>query len=231
MQAPHHGDPMSVGLDIMAVAEPQCWSAVVAYLPAGTTIHPLQLVDGFYGVRIGSRIGFIPRAACHPITRVPQPHHPVYRSLAQRMLLRSAPIGRSTMPSRVLRAGEMVLVLGEHEDWQLVQCADGRMGFLAPAPLAFADAYGISRPVGCLHAGLWRALGFGWALANWLMLASLLRSWMLVPSRWEALLLVSIEFGLWRMMWRGPRVDPERIFLEGVLIQSMLSLFIAIISW
>lgn len=44
-------------------------------------------------------------------------------------------------------------------------------------------------------------------------------------------LLVIIEFGLWRMMWRGPRVDPERIVLEGVLIQSMVGLFIALVRW
>jgi hypothetical protein len=230
MQALHKHDPASVRFDIMAMAEPHCMSAAVTYLAAGTTIYPLDVVHGFYRLSIGNHTGLLPCAACQPITSVPSPHRPVYRSLTQHMLLRPAPISGSAKPSPILRAGETVLVLGEDDDWQLVQCADGRLGFLAPDTLAFADAYGSARPIGCLHAALWRAMGFGWAFANWFMLIYLCQFWMWFPSSWEALLLVCIEAGIWRMMWRGPRVDPARIFLEGVLIHIMVGVFIVIIS-
>jgi hypothetical protein len=219
-----------LGHDIMLLAQPYFQAPALTHVAAGTAIQPLRYVDGFFSIQYAQQQGFLPAALCSSSTKLHSPPQGAWLTLEHSEMLWPS-LAASTAPSRphMLAAGESVLVLGHDSNWRLVQRRDGCIGFLAPARIAAQEARLSGTPVGCIDATVWIGAGLGWATVNWLGMQRFLLAVAFVSPRWEAILTHLVALGVLIAMWRGPRRDPERIFIVGVLI-LVISMLLAMCS-
>jgi hypothetical protein len=215
--------------DIMLLAQPHIQAPALAYLSAGTAIRPLRSVDGFFAIQHEQHYGFLPTLLCL-LSTTPAPYALGSRLTLEQPALLWSSLAASTAPSPPISAaaGEQLLVLGHDDGWLFVQRRDGQIGFLAPTQVAAQEERRVGPRVGCMLATLWIGTGWGWASMNWFAVQSLLLPVIFSP-RWQARLAWLIALGVLIAMWRGPRRDPERIFLVGVFFHLVV-MFLALLT-
>ena len=172
--------PVTVVHDVLLLTAPSLNEPGLMWIPAGTELHIHATHHGFFAVDYRERHGFLPVAICSPCADV----QPAYLRFDQpRRLQARYTYTASDQPLLLIESGTSLRRLGHDGTWSLVQCQDGRMGFINSE-----DSW-ISIPVGCLTVLGWCLLGVGWALTNWLGMSVLMAgslgrisSWTIVSS-------------------------------------------------
>jgi hypothetical protein len=224
---PFHKLPETVTLthDILLLTAPYFGAPVLASCPAGSQFTPQQYLDGFYKVQFHQHFGYLPGALCQ--TPPPPSSEEIGEHLivAQPTLLwpSLATVASALYPLAVTQS-DPLLVLGQEGDWLLVQRRDGYVGFLAPKYIAFLEDRFFGPPIGCWTSIIWFAAGFGWAVLNWLGLMGAFSQAIIIPPMWRMPLSSLMIWMVTIAMWCGPRRDPERIFIIGLLMLAVMLL-------
>jgi hypothetical protein len=141
-----------------------------------------------------------------------------------RILWPSLRVAATTVPPLLVRPDESLLVLGHDRHWLLVQHRDGELGFLAPAYIAYLDEQLVGPPIGCTISGLWFSAGFGWAALNWIVLWQFFAQLAFLTLAGPSISASGILLAFSVAMWCGSRRLPERLFIVGSLLLSVLLL-------
>jgi hypothetical protein len=167
MQHHNHFAPVTVVHDFLLLTAPRLDSAALTCVPTGTELQPLAYQQGFFTVAYQQHQGFLPAAVCSPGAEGAAPLLRLERTYRLHPQYAAEP---ATVSLPLLPFGTSVQLLGRDHTWLLVQCRDGRLGFITRE-----DTW-TSAPVGCFTALSGYLLGFGWVMTNWIGLDWLIRS-------------------------------------------------------
>jgi hypothetical protein len=149
--------PVTVVHECFLLGAPCLDSAALDWIPAGAGLQPLAYQLGFFAVVYQQQQGFLPVAICSSGAK---PVPPLLRLEQIYYLHLQCAVESDTSSLSLLPSGTSVQVLGRDHAWLLVQCRDGRLGFITDG-----DTSTIPR-VGCFAALAGYLLGVGWLTAN-----------------------------------------------------------------
>lgn len=211
---------------IALLTTPALGATVRALLASGDRLIPTQARDGFVEVQTATgQHGFVPAAACTPLAigtaesvsdiKVAQPIA-LYRNPipGTQFVVRSQQDARSWI---ILPEDQLVL-LGRDQAFVLVQCIDGRIGYIPAGVCGLDKDPEAFIPIGPIDIG-WIVLGGAWFVPNWLVVKNELWAGSLIvisPSIYlDSLVVLSIAAALW---WLGSGRIAARSFALGIAI-------------